>query len=172
MFARLFFALLNQIPMISGHWSGRWIRSVKNRTAKRFFGRCMIDSNIRPKVTLRNSHNIYLGAKSSIGDKSRIIATERVEIGDGVLMAPEVVILTENHRIATKAKILDSGTEKKSVTIGDDVWIGTRAIILPGADIPDGCIVAAGAVVPGKTYPAYSVIGGVPAKVIRQRRYE
>ena len=58
--------------------------------------------------------------------------------------------------------------ETKPVTIGNDVWIGRRVIILPGVTISDGCVIGAGAVVT-KDMPAYSIVGGVPAKVIKSR---
>ncbi|RDX00843.1 acyltransferase [Listeria kieliensis] len=164
------FALLNLLPMPSKHPMGLILRKLKNRLAKRFFGGCAETSNLRPFLKLRHPQHIFIGKESSIGDKTKIVASARVSIGDYVLMAPEVIILTENHRIDGKKQILFSGTEKKEVRIGNDVWIGTRAIILPGASIPEGCVVAAGAVVPAKEYPAYAVIGGIPAQVIKMRQ--
>ncbi|WP_430535404.1 acyltransferase [Listeria rocourtiae] len=166
----MIFMLLNNFPMPSKLAIGRIIRRIKNQAAHSFFGSCAKNSNLRPKLKLRHPKNIYLGARSSIGDNARIIATAPVHIGEDVLMAPEVVILTDTHCIKGKEKILDSGTAQKPVFIGNDVWIGTRVTILAGAEIPDGCVVAAGAVVPAKKYPPYSVIGGVPARVIKQER--
>lgn len=58
--------------------------------------------------------------------------------------------------------------EKKMVTIGNDVWIGQRVTIMPGVTIGDGCIIATNAVVT-KDVPPYSVVGGVPAKVLKSR---
>ena len=58
--------------------------------------------------------------------------------------------------------------EEKPVTIGNDVWIGDRVVILPGVNIGDGCIISAGAAVTHDV-PAYSIAGGVPAKVIGKR---
>ena len=58
--------------------------------------------------------------------------------------------------------------EERPVVIGSDVWIGHRVMILPGSRIEDGAIIGAGAVVSG-TIPAYSIAGGVPARVIRER---
>ncbi|WP_088810296.1 MULTISPECIES: DapH/DapD/GlmU-related protein [unclassified Listeria] len=164
------FSILNCLPMPNRLAAGRLLRKLKNKVAKSLFGSCAENSNLRPNLKLRYTKNIHIGTRSSIGDNSRIIAAAPVHIGDDVLMAPEVVILTETHCIDGTQKILDSGTEKKSVSIGNDVWIGTRVTILAGAEIPNGCVVAAGAVVPAKKYPPYSIIGGVPARVIREER--
>lgn len=60
-------------------------------------------------------------------------------------------------------------TEKRKVTIGNDVWIGQRVMIMPGVTIGDGCIIAAGAVVT-KDIPPYSIAGGVPARVLKSRK--
>ncbi|MBC1575631.1 acyltransferase [Listeria booriae] len=170
MLAKWTFSVFNVLPMPNRLLFGRIIRHIKNQMAQSFFGSCAKNSNLRPKLKLRHPKNIHLGKRSSIGDNARIIATAPVHIGDDVLMAPDVVILTDTHCIIGREKILDSGTTKKPVFIGNDVWIGTRVTILAGAEIPDGCVVAAGAVVPAKKYPPYSVIGGVPAKVIKQER--
>ncbi|MBC1558426.1 acyltransferase [Listeria booriae] len=170
MFAKLIFSLVNILPMPNRLVFGRIIRYMKNQVAQYFFGSCAKNSNLRPKLKLRHPKNIHVGKRSSIGDNARIIATAPVHIGDDVLMAPDVVILTDTHCINGREKILDSGTTQKPVFIGNDVWIGTRVTILAGAEIPDGCVVAAGAIVPAKKYPPYSVIGGVPAKVIKQER--
>ncbi|WP_163655315.1 acyltransferase [Listeria sp. PSOL-1] len=170
--AKLCFLLLNKMPMSNKFWFGNFIKKTKARLGKRLFGECHLSSNIRPHVKLVGMENIFLGTHSGIGDGARIIAKDSVKIGDNVLMAPDVVILTENHVVDQEKEILLSGTETKKVVIGSDVWIGIRVIILPGAEISDGCIIAAGAVVPGKYYPPYTYIGGNPAKVIKNRRTE
>ena len=65
--------------------------------------------------------------------------------------------------------MMDQGfEEERPVTIGNDVWIGDRVIILAGVEIGDGCIIGAGSVVT-KSIPAYSIAAGVPCKVIRSR---
>lgn len=66
--------------------------------------------------------------------------------------------------------ILEQGTdEDKPVYIGNDVWIGRRAMIMPGVHIGDGAVIAAGGIIT-KDVPPYSVVGGVPAKVIKYRQ--
>jgi maltose O-acetyltransferase len=81
------------------------------------------------------------------------------------MMAPDVIIVTENHKY-TKESF--KGWEKKPVIIEDNVWIGYRVIILPGVRVGRNAIIGAGAVVT-KDVPPYAIVGGVPAKVIKMR---
>lgn len=85
-------------------------------------------------------------------------------------MGPEVVIYTSGHR-HDRTDILmgqqgDDGV--RPVVIGDDVWIGRRAIIMPGVKIGNGCIIGAAAVVT-HDIPDYSIAAGVPARVVKNR---
>lgn len=169
--AMIFFSLINKLPMPSRiKWINKLMKKLKGYLAKILFEYVGENVNIRPGVKLRGTSNISLGSNSSIGDNSKIVARDKVFIGENILMAPDVLILTENHNIPKDELILNSGTTSKPVFIGNDVWIGSRVIILPGAILNDGIVVAAGAVVLGREYPPYSIIGGVPAKVISHRR--
>ena len=85
------------------------------------------------------------------------------------MMGPDVVILTHTHKIADiTIPMGQQGSEVRPVTIGNDVWIGMRSIIMPGVTIGNGVVIGAGAVVT-KDVPDYAVVGGVPAKIIRLR---
>ena len=86
------------------------------------------------------------------------------------MMGRECFILTRNHAFdRTDVPMMEQGfQEEKPVFIGNDVWIGHRVTILPGCRIGDGVIIGAGAVVTGEI-PPYTIVGGVPAKVIRKR---
>lgn len=85
------------------------------------------------------------------------------------MMGPDVVILTHTH-VTSRIDIPmgQQGGEIRPVTVGNDVWIGMRSIIMPGVNIGNGVIIGAGAVVT-KDIPDYAVVGGVPAKIIRFR---
>lgn len=108
-----------------------------------------------------------LGDNSSIGVNCELNGP--VFIGDNVMMGPEVVIYTRNHKHQKDELMIKQGYEEsKPVFIEDDVWIGRRAIILPGVRIAQGSIVGAGAVVTKSTEP-YSIVGGCPAKIIGYR---
>ena len=94
-----------------------------------------------------------------------------ITIGKDVMMGPEVIVYTSSHAHSrTDISMMKQGFEEpRPVTIGNDVWIGRRAMIMPGVAIGDGCIIAAGAVVTRST-PPYTIIAGVPAKVVKSRK--
>jgi acetyltransferase-like isoleucine patch superfamily enzyme len=94
-----------------------------------------------------------------------------IKVGDYVLIGPNVVIASSQHRYnIEKIPIMFQGHEKKAVVIGNDVWIGANAVVLPGVTIADGTIVGAGAVVTSDTEP-YSIVCGVPARKIGERSH-
>jgi len=113
--------------------------------------------------------HITIGAQSCIGINARLYGPGEISIGDGVLMSPEVAIVTGNHRFDDPGvPIQGQGREINPVVIEDFVWIGMRAIILPGVRIGRSSVIGAGAVVAGDI-PPYSVAVGVPARVIKKR---
>ena len=86
------------------------------------------------------------------------------------MMGPDVIILTTSH-ITTdtdKPMRLQKGVKTK-VIIGDDVWIGTRSILMPGIKVGNGVIIGAGSIVT-KDIPDYAVVGGSPARIIKFRK--
>ena len=85
-------------------------------------------------------------------------------------MGPDVVIFTMNHKTErVDVRIGAQGmTDKKKVTIGNDVWIGQRAIIMPGVTIGEGSIIASNAVVT-KDVPPYSIVGGTSTSHKKQK---
>jgi len=125
---------------------------------------------IHSTASLRCGENIYLGNNSHINQYCCIWASNnsKIVLGDNLLMGPGVKIFSSNH--GTKRKDLMNVQEwiEKDVVIGSDVWLGAGAVIVPGVTIGDGAIVAAGSIVT-KDVPVYSVVGGIPAKVIKQR---
>ena len=150
--------------------------SQRSSLAKRmrgFFGK-RIASKFGKNVNIeRNavfSPGLKIGDNSGVGINCEVYGA--VTIGDNVMMGPEVVIYTSGHRFdRTDIPMREQGsTEPREVIIGNDVWIGRRAMIMPGVTIGDGCVIGAGAVVT-KDIPEYSVAVGVPAWVIKSRLY-
>ena len=120
-------------------------------------------------VTFGLGYNIEIGDYSGIGINSALYGTGGLVIGNDVMLAPEVVILTENHRHDDiRRPIRLQGAESAPVIIEDDVWIGIRVIILPGVRIGRSSVIGAGAVVT-KDVPPFSIVAGNPAKVGRKR---
>lgn len=92
-----------------------------------------------------------------------------IEIGNDVIFGNYVSLHSENHNYSDNViPIRLQGVNRKGIKIGNDCWIGAKTTFLDGAEIGNGCIVAAGAVVRGK-FPDNSIIGGIPAKVIKNR---
>lgn len=125
------------------------------------------DINIQRGATF--SEFVELGDHSAIGIDC--IVDNRTVIGNNVMMARECIINPNNHEYCrTDIPMNEQGLRPpRDVVIGDDVWIGSRAMIMPGVHVGDGSIIAAGAVVT-KDVPPYSMVGGVPAKVIKYRK--
>lgn len=125
--------------------------------------------NINVQSNCYFENNVIIGDNSGIGAKSFIQGP--CLIGKNVMMGPETVILTRNHKFEdVHIPMIEQGFSKsKKVIIEDDVWIGIRTIILPGVTVGKGSIIAAGAVVTKDVEP-FSIVGGVPAKVIKKRK--
>lgn len=110
--------------------------------------------------------DVTIGDHTRIGIHCTVIGP--VCIGSHVNLAQGITVTALNHNFADKSLRMDEqGISTKPVVIGDDVWIGANAVILPGVIIGRHAVVAAGAVVT-KDVPDYSIVGGVPAKVIKQ----
>lgn len=110
-------------------------------------------------------NNIVIGEDTLIGDHIFMDGRDKLTIGDHVDIASHVMIYNSEHDLSSKTfKAKDD-----PVSIGDYVFIGPRAIILPGVIIGKGAVVAAGAVVT-KDVPDFAIAGGVPAKVIGERK--
>ncbi len=129
------------------------------------------------RVTLE--HDVYLklvtpaarvtiGEMAFVGRGCELDVAERVTIGAHTLLAPNVFITDHRHNIRAGVRINDQGVTTKPVTIGEDVWIGTGSVILPGVTIGDGAIVGALSVVTHDVEPN-AVVKGAPARLLRYR---
>ena len=112
---------------------------------------------------------LKVGNNSSIGPFAYIGCSGYIEIGDNVIMGPRVGIYAENHLFDNMdIPIKEQGVLREFVKIEDDCWIASNVSILAGVTIGKGSIIASGSVVT-KDVPAYSVVAGVPAKIIKKR---
>jgi maltose O-acetyltransferase len=120
---------------------------------------------IEPPFFCDYGYNIFCGKNVYFNVNCVVLDGSKVTIGSNVLFAPGVQLYTASHP-------LDVATRRthelaKPITIGDDCWIGGNAIICPGVNIGNGCVIGAGSVVT-KNIPEYSLAVGNPAKVIRK----
>lgn len=121
--------------------------------------------------------NVELGENCSIQTGSILVGSGtaenpsgRIKIGNHVRIAPFVQMIAANHRFADTARsIASQGVEPGSITIEDDVWVAGRVMITANVTVGTGSVLAAGAVVT-KNVPPWSVMGGVPAKLIKSRK--
>lgn len=126
-------------------------------------------SRISHNVKIRGASKITIGSHSIVTNNCVLDGDGYLTIGDDVLIGFESIILTSTHRFEDPSiPIRLQGFVRQPVRIGNDVWIGARAIVLPGVKIGHGAVVAAGAVVT-KEIPAYSIVGGVPAREVGSR---
>lgn len=107
--------------------------------------------------------NITIGKNVFINSGCKFQDQGGITIGDGALIGHNVVLATLNHDYAPEKR---STMHPRPIIIGKNVWIGSGAIVLPGVTIGDGAIIAAGGVV-AKDVPANVIVGGVPAKFIK-----
>lgn len=139
-------------------------------TCRRFFyGLCGMKigkgSNIHMWARFYDPSKIRIGDDTIIGDNAFIDGRENVVIGNHTDIASQVLIYNSEHDISS----MDFQATQAPVEIGDYVFIGPRVIVLPGVKIGKGAIVAAGAVVTSDVKP-FDIVGGVPAKVIGERK--
>ncbi|MFM7359149.1 MAG: acyltransferase [Sediminibacterium sp.] len=112
---------------------------------------------------------LRVGDHSNIGPYCYIGCSGLISIGKNVMISPRVSIYAENHVFdSTEDTIKSQGVKRKTVVIEDDCWIAANSIILAGVTIGKGSVVAAGSVV-SKDVPPYSVVAGVPARIIKSR---
>lgn len=113
---------------------------------------------------------IEIGNNVGISQSCFIQVRGQVKIGSHVIMGPGVSIFSENHNTGnTEEYIINQGASRQGVTIEDGVWLGAKCTILDGVTVGQHSIVAAGSVVT-KDIPPYSIVGGVPAKLIKNRK--
>ena len=143
---------------------------------KRSFAECGKDSHIDSGGDFFPLSNIHVGNHASIGVNARFWTTRaQIYIEDYVLFGPDVTIITGDHRKDVIGKHIielkdadKTEEDDQDVVIGKGAWIGAGTIILKGVHIGEDAIIAAGSVVT-KDVPHYTVVGGLPAKVIRER---
>ncbi len=119
------------------------------------------------------SPKLVIGKKVIIGYNFSCLVTDEITIGENTIIASNVLITSENHGINPESEIpyYEQELINGKVSIGSGCWVGERVIILPDVSIGKKCIIAAGSIVT-KSVPDYSMVAGVPARVIKQYNFE
>jgi acetyltransferase-like isoleucine patch superfamily enzyme len=147
---------------IGGRMRGTWYRSRLSVLGK--------DPEFAPHVQIPNPELVEIGDNISINYNSMIVAFAKVSIGNDVLIGPYVLIHSGNHRFSDPGvRIQDQGHNSAPIAIDDDVWIGAHVVVLQGVSIGRGAVIGAGAVV-NKNVEPYTIVAGVPAKKIGERK--
>lgn len=114
---------------------------------------------------------LKVGSHTYIGEYNNLRAAGgQIIIGEHCLISQNITIVSTNHlhSVLTRIDLQSWSVENNCVTIGNDVWIGANSVILPGVQIDDGAIIAAGSVVT-KDVPKYAIVAGNPARIIKYR---
>ena len=111
---------------------------------------------------------VTIGDRCIIGRGSHIIGHWSIELGDDIQTGPYVYVTDQNHGYEDPGSPIGwQRTVERPVKIGSGCWLGANAVILPGTELGENCVVAAGAVVRG-TFPDHCVVAGVPARIVRK----
>ena len=112
---------------------------------------------------------LTIGNNVGISQYCFIAARGLIKIGDNVQIGPSVTLFAENHNFENPDSLIrNQGVRRKGIVIEDDCWLGTGSKVLDGVVVGKGSVIAAGAVVT-KDIPPYSVVAGVPARLIKRR---
>jgi galactoside O-acetyltransferase len=121
---------------------------------------------VEPPLHVAYGDNVVLGDEVYVNFGLTVVDDVAVVVGDRVMIAPNVTISTTGHPVHPEVR-RDGSQFSAPVHLGDDVWVGAGAVILPGVTVGAGSVVAAGAVVTAHV-PPMVVVGGVPARVLRE----
>jgi len=163
----LYYAVIQFLPMqpFPGH---KFFYKIRRAFVASLIKKCGENVIVKDRCYFGDGSRLIVGSNSQLGQNSRLNGT--ITIGQDVLMGPDVVMMATSHEFKDTSKPINKQGEakEKPIIIGDNVWVGTRVIILPGVEIGRNTIIGSGAVVT-KSFPENSIIGGNPAKLIRMR---
>lgn len=122
-----------------------------------------------PGVWIVPAKNLTIGDDVDLARDVIITTGGGVSIGARTLVGYRTQILSSNHAVPGRTeRIFDAGHESKAISIASDVWIGANCLVLAGVSIGEGAVVAGGSVV-SRSVPSFTMVAGVPARVIKER---
>ncbi|QSX23877.1 sugar O-acetyltransferase [Priestia megaterium] len=138
----------------------------RTQLLKELFGSTGENVHVEPNIRVDYGYNIFVGENFSANFDCTILDVCEVRFGDNCMLAPGVQIYTATHPLHPTER--NSGKEyAKTITFGNNVWIGGSAVINPGVTVGDNVVIASGSVVT-KDVPNNVVVGGNPAKIIKK----
>ncbi len=141
----------------------------QEKIIRELFGSAGANINVQQNFYCDLGYNIHVGDNFYSGYNCTILDMAEVRIGNDCLIAPNVSIYTSGHSLTSKYR--NKTGYGIPVTIGNNVWIGGSSVILPGVNIGDNSVIAGGSVVT-KDVPSNVVVGGNPAKIIKEIEME
>lgn len=162
-----YYAVATHFPTqpVPGYRVGYFLRRI---LVKNIAEKCGKDIIVKQNAYIGSGFGLKIGNRSQLGHNLKI--DQNVTIGDDVVMGPDVVIMTNAHAFERlDLPVNQQGNlPNKPVNIGNDVWIGTRVVIMPGVNIGDQAIIGASSVVT-KDVPPQAIVAGNPASIMRMR---
>jgi maltose O-acetyltransferase len=157
-------AMVRNIP-------GEFGMAVRGWLLPRHFKSAGSGTAIHPGARILGPSKLTVGRNCHIGVDNVLQANGEIELGDEVILGPDVKVWSVNHVFKSlDVRIWDQGYEHKKVVIGTGVWIGADCFIMPGAHIGAHAIISAGSVVGGKDVEPYAIMAGNPARKIGTRQ--
>lgn len=142
---------------------------LRNFCIRRMLNSCGRSPRVNTRAHVGSGRRVSMGNNCNLSPGLRVIGD--LTLGNDVMMGPEAVFISYNHETKdfTIPMRAQGATESRPIIVGNDVWIGMRAMIMPGVRIGDHAIIAAGSIVT-KDVPEWAIVGGNPAKIIKYRK--
>jgi maltose O-acetyltransferase len=168
LFVFVFYAVANKLPPV-GFPFGAISQYFRSYLVSKMLKECGQNLRVNPGVSIGSGANISIGSNCNLSEKMRIIG--HFYGGNNLMFGPDVTIISYNHKfddlsIPMRAQ---GAADSQPVTFENDIWVGTKSIILPGVHVGSHAIIAAGSVVT-KNVPDWAIVGGNPARVIKYRK--
>ncbi len=163
---KLYYGFACKLPISTSPRGGKIYQKIRYFFASRIIPQCGIGVNFEHGACFDS--DLVIGDYSDVGVNCVVGGAAR--IGNDVMMGPGCIFYAHNHRFDDLSipMRLQGFTEDRPVRVGDDVWFGTRVIVMPGVTIGNHCVIGAGSVVT-KDVPDYAVVGGAPARILKMR---
>ena len=164
----LYYGIATHLPRTDAPL-GSSSQKLRNFLARQLIADFGTSVRVNPKANFGSGMRVSVGNNCNLSEGLNVIGD--LTLGDDVMMGPEVVFISYNHAVDDLEVPMraQGATDSKPIVVGNDVWIGMRAMIMPGVTIGAHAIVAAGSIVT-KDVPEWAIVGGNPARLIKYRK--